>query len=111
LKKGSAGAAALRLKLSPAPGARWSLTIRLTGQALAAAQGRPRGKSKLDPHRARLIELIDQDSDMSIPELAGALAGATGVQTHPDAIRQFLRKLSFTYKKRHWSRPSDVAQA
>ncbi|MBU3033710.1 hypothetical protein KO514_06275 [Epibacterium mobile] len=35
-----------------------------------------------------------------MPELAGARADATGVQAHPDAIGRFLRKLSFTYKKK-----------
>ena len=49
---------------------------------------------------------------MTMPELAGALAGAladaTGVQVHSDAIGRFLRKLGFTYKKR-WSPPSDAA--
>ena len=111
IEEGSSGrSAALRLKLSPATGARWSLAIRRTGQARAALQGRPRGKGKLDPHRAFLIELIDQDGDMTMPELAGALAEATGVQAHPDAIGRFLRKLGFTYKKRRWSPPSDAAQ-
>jgi transposase len=33
--------AALRLKLSPATGARWALAIRRTGRAEAAPQGRP----------------------------------------------------------------------
>lgn len=68
------------------------------------------GKGKLDPHRSFLIGLIDQNGDMTMPELAGALADATGVQAHPDAIGRFLRKLGFTYKKRRWSRPSDAAQ-
>ena len=106
----SGRAAALRLKLSPATGARWGLAIRRTGQARAALQGRPRSKGKLDPHRAFLIELLDQDGDMTMPELAGALADARGVQAHPDAIGRFLRKLGFTYKKRHWSPPNDGAQ-
>jgi len=90
----------LRLKLSPATGARWGLAIRRTGQARAAPQGRPCGKGKLDPYRSFLIELIDQDGDMTMPELAGALADATGVQAHPDAIGRFLRKLGFTYIKK-----------
>lgn len=89
----------VRLQLSPATGARWGLAIRRTGQAKPAPQGRPRGKGKLDPHRTFLIELIDQDGDMTMPELAGALADATGVQAHPDAIGRFLRKFGFTYKK------------
>ena len=115
IEEGLSGrAAALHLKLSPATEARWGLSIRRTGRARVARQGRPRGKGKLDTHRSFLVELIEQDGDMTIffgaswPELAGALADATGVQVHPDAIGRFLRKLGFTYKKR-WSPPSDAA--
>ena len=39
----SGRAAALRLQLSPATGARWGLAIRRTGEARAAPQGRPKG--------------------------------------------------------------------
>ena len=100
IEEGSSGrAAALRLKLLSATGARRGLAIRRTGQARAAPQGRPRGKGKLDPHRSFLTELIDQDGDMTMPELAGARADATSVQVHPDAIGRFLRKLGFTYRK------------
>lgn len=111
IEEGVSGrAAALRLLLSPTTGARWGLAIRRTGQARAAPQSRPRGKRKLDPHRAFLIELIDQDGDMTMLELAGALADATGVQAHLDAIGRFLRKFGFTYKKRRLSRPSDAVR-
>jgi len=111
IEEGLSGrAAALRLKLSPATGSRWSRAIRDTGHAQAGAQGRPRGKGKLDPYRSFLIELIEQDGDITMPELAGALMDATGVQAHPDAIGRFLRKLGFTYKKRRWSRPSEAVQ-
>jgi len=111
IEEGLSGrAAALRLKLSPATGARWSLAIRRTGQAEPAPQGRPPGSGKLDPHRSFLIELIDQDGDMTMPELAGALEQATGVQAHPDAIGRFLRKLGFTYKKRRWLQLNDATQ-
>ncbi len=113
IEEGLSGrAAALRLNLSPDTGARWGLSIQRTGRARAARQGRPRGKGKLDTHRSFLVELIEQDGDMTVPELAGALAGAladaTGVQVHLDAIGRFLRKRGFTYKKR-WSPPSDAA--
>ncbi|ARC87809.1 helix-turn-helix domain-containing protein [Rhodovulum sp. MB263] len=108
IEEGLSGrAAALRLKLSSATGARWGLAIRQTGQARIAPQGRPRGKGKLDPYRTFLI---DQDGDMTMPELAAALADATGVQAHPDTIGRFLRKLGVTYKEIRWSRPSDATQ-
>jgi transposase len=95
----SGRAAALRRKLLPATWARWGLAIRRTGYAGAASQGRPSEKGKLEAHRSVLVDLIDQDGDMTMPELAGALADAPGVQAHPDAIGWFLRKIGFTYKK------------
>ncbi|WP_216825765.1 hypothetical protein [Ruegeria sp. EL01] len=107
IEEGLSGrAAALRLKLSPATGARWGLAIRRLGHARAAPKGRPRGKGKLDPHRAFLMELIDQDGDMTMPELAGVLADATGVQAHPDAIGRScaswaLRKKTLVATERH----------
>jgi transposase len=98
----------LRLKLSPATGARWSLSIRRTGQARAAPQGRPKGKGKLDPHRAFFSEIIAQDGDIMMLELASALQDATGVRAHPNAIGKFLRKLGYTHKKSRWRPPSVV---
>ncbi len=44
-------------------------------------------------YRSFLLELIEQDGDMTIPELAGGLADATGVQAHPDAIESNAQKL------------------
>lgn len=47
----SGRAAALRLKLSPATGARWARQVRTKGHAEPAPQGPPRGKGKLAPGR------------------------------------------------------------
>lgn len=100
IEEGLSGrAAALRLKLSPATGARWALAIRRNGRADAAPQGRPRGKGKLDPHRALFAEIIAQDGDVTMPELSAVLFDATGVRAHPNATGKFLRKLGNTYKK------------
>ena len=81
IEEGLSGrAAALRLKLSPATGARWGLSIRRTGRARVARQGRPRGKGKLDTHRSFLVELIEQDGDMTIwtPRRTGFLGEYRG---------------------------------
>ena len=109
IEEGLSGrAAALRLKLSPATGARWALAIRRTGRAEAAPQGRPKGKGKLDPHRGFFAEIIELDGDITMPELSAALFAATRVRAHPNAIGKFLRKLGYTYKKvtgRHRTSP------
>lgn len=41
---------------------------------------------------------------------AAALASATGVVAHAPSIGRFLRKLGYTYKKSHWSRPNGCAR-
>ncbi len=94
----SSRAAALRLKFSPATGARWSLAFRRSDQVRAVPQGRPKAKGKLDPHRAFFAEIIAQDGDITMPELASALHDATSVRAHPNAIGKFLRKLGYTHK-------------
>ena len=104
----SGRAAALRLRLSAATGVRWTRQIRETGHAEIAPQGRPKGQGKLAPHRSFFEELISQDADITLPELAAALEEATEVRAHPASVGKFLGKLGYTYKKRQWWRPSAV---
>ena len=112
IEEGLSGrAAALRLQLSAATGVRWARQIRATGRAGIAAQGRPKGHGKLAPHRAFFEELIHQDADITLPELAAALADATEVHAHPASIGKFLGKLGYTYKKRQWWPPNAAQPA
>ena len=101
--------AALRLKLSPATGARWARQVRTRGNAEAAPQGPPRGRGKLAPYQAFFEELIAQDPDITLFELRDALAEAEGVQAHHSSIANLLSRLGFTYKKSRWSQVSAVA--
>lgn len=94
----SAHAAAFRLKLSPATGARWARRVRTKGHAKPALQGPPRGRGKLAPHRAFLEELVAQDPDITLCELRDALAEAEGVKLHHSSISNLLARLGFTYK-------------
>ena len=70
--------------------------------------GRPVGGGKLGPHSGFLIELVEQDPDITLAELRGALIEATGVTAGVPAIFRMLKRLGFTYKKRRWSRMSDA---
>jgi len=100
IKEGLRGrAAAARLKLSAATGVRWQRKLRETGSIEPEPQGRPPGHGKLSRHQAFLEELVTQDGDITLPELAGALEAATGVAAHAASIGRFLRKLGYTYKK------------
>ena len=65
--------------------------------------------AKLAPHRAFLEELVAQDGDITLPELAGALKAGTGVVAHSASIGRFLGKLGYTYKKSRWLPPNGSA--
>lgn len=106
----SGRAAALRLKLSPATGTRWSSQIRLTGRITPAVQGRPKGSGKLAPHVGFFKELIAQDPDITLFELRDALAAASGLYVQHSAIGHLLKRLGFTHKKSRWSQPNADAR-
>lgn len=69
------------------------------GSSLPARQGRPPGKGKLAPHRGFLIGLVDEQGDITMPELAARLAGERGVKVLPSSLSRFLLRAGFTYKK------------
>ena len=107
IEEGLSGrAAAFRLKVSPATGARWARQVKTRGHAAPAPQGRPRDTGKLAPHRSFFEELVTQDPDITLFELRDALANAEGVQVHHSSIADLLARLGFTYKKSRWSPPN-----
>jgi transposase len=95
----SGRAAALRLKLSPATGARRARAIRTRGHWAPAPQGRPKGRGKLAPYQVFFEELVAQDPDITLFELRDALAAAEGVAVHHSTLSGLLSRLGFTYKK------------
>lgn len=96
--------AARRLLISPATGARLAGLVR-RGEPLAPRRcGRPKGWGKLGPHKAFLIELVEQDPDITMAELRGALAQAEGVHVHESSLSRALRRLGYTFKKSRWWR-------
>jgi transposase len=110
IEEGLSGrAAALRLKLSAATGARWARQVRRTGNVEPAPQGRPPGQGKLAPHQAFFEDLIAQDPDITLFELRDALVEAEGVTVHHSSIANLLSRLGFTYKKSRWWPPNAVA--
>jgi transposase len=97
IEEGLSGrAAARRLRLSPATGARWARAIRTCGHADPGPQGRPRGRGKLAPYQGFFEELVAQDPDMTLHELRDALATAEGIEVHHSSIAALLSRLGFT---------------
>ncbi len=107
----SARSAARRLLISPASGVRLAAKIREGASLEPEKCGRPAGVGKLSPHKDFLVELVQQDPDITLAELRGALIDAESVTVGIPAIFKMLKRLGFTYKKRHWSRMNDARPA
>lgn len=89
-----------RLMISAASASRLAQKIR-QGVSLAPAPNRRKtGRGRLAPFHDFLIELIHQDPDITLRELAGALEHAHGVRASISGVDQTLKRLGYTYKKR-----------
>ena len=111
IERGYSGrAAARRLCLSPSTGTRYIRALR-EGRGLGTSSSSGRlGAGKVARHRAFFEELLAQDPDMTLREMAGALMEAEGVFCCVTSLSRGLRALGFTLKKRRWSLPSGISQ-
>ncbi len=101
LSDGFSGRAAARLLLiSAATASRLGQKIAKGDSLVAAPCGPKRGRGKLAPYRAFLIELVSQDPDITLYELRDALAMAHGMRVHHSAIGYALDRAGYTFKKR-----------
>jgi transposase len=63
-------------------------------------QGKPGGTGKLDRHRTYLIGRLEEQPDISMPQLAAALEADHGVKAAPAELSRFLCRAGYSYKKR-----------
>ena len=79
---------------------------RETGERTARPQGHPQ-RSKLDPHRAFLLGLIEAKDDITLLEMQERLAAERGLTASVGTIWIFLDRAGLTFKKSprmRWSR-------
>lgn len=91
--------AARHFGVSPSCAVKLVKRVDRTGLAEPAPQGRPRGSGKLAPHQAFLIARVEEQPDITRPELAAALQAERGVIASPASLSRVLCKAGFTYKK------------
>ena len=107
IKKGVSGReAGRRLLISAASASRLGNKIANGEDLTPKPSGGRKGGGKLAGHHDFLIELVEQDPDITLFELRDALASAHDLKVHHSAIGYALERLGFTYKKRRWSQMS-----
>ena len=106
---GSARAAARRFEVSISSALRWAQRWRAEGHARPRATGGDR-RSRLGEHRARVLQLVAQQPDLTLREIRNALAVSCGITVGLSTVHRFLGAHNLTLKKRPYTRPSKTAR-
>ena len=106
---GSARKAATRFDVSVSSATRWAQRWRAEGDARPRAMGGDR-RSRLGEHRARVLQLVAQQPDLTLQEIRSALAASCGITVGLSTVHRFLRAHNVTLKKRPYTRPSRTAR-
>lgn len=95
----STRAAARRFAIGISTAGSWYRQWRLTGDARPGRQGQPK-RSKLDAHEAFILELVADNKDIALHEIAERLAEERELRVAPSTVWHFFAKRGITYKKR-----------
>lgn len=91
--------AAARFGVGIATAIVWVRRARASGERTARRQGQPR-RSKLDPYRDFLLDLIAATEDITLVEMQERLAAERGIRASVGTIWTFLDRCHMTVKKR-----------
>jgi transposase len=106
---GSARSAAARFDISVSSASRWAQRWRAEGQARPRAMGGDR-RCRLGEHRAKVLQLVARQPDLTLEEIRGALAAACGITVGLSTVHRFLAVHKLTRKKRPCTQPNRTAR-
>jgi transposase len=96
----SCGAAARLFAVSASTAVRLAAAQRERGDVSPMPQGRAPGTAgKLAAHQMFLLEIVRAEPDITLKELAGALAEAHGVKVQLSFLHRALQRAGYSYKK------------
>jgi len=98
--------AAARFEVGVSSAIRWAAQWRETGDVAPKPRGGPRRPSRIDPHGARIMEWLETEPDLTLPEIAAKLEDAVGYRPAPSVVHEFFRRRGVTRKKRRRTPPN-----
>ena len=70
-----------------------------TGSVEPERQGRPPGGGKLAPYLTALLDWVEAEPDITMPELAARLQVEKAITAHPASLSRVLLKAGLSFKK------------
>ena len=104
----SARGAAARYSIGISTAIHWHRQWRETGSIEPGRQGKPAG-SKLDAHEAFILDLVDEQKDIALHEIAATLAREQGLRSCPATVWYFLSKRGGSGVTRPLPRPWSIS--
>lgn len=92
-------AAAVQFSISAATAVRLQKRLEETGTLETDRLGRPKGGGKLGPFREIIIAKVEEQPDITMPDLTAWLVETQGVQVDPSNLSKLLCKAGYSYKK------------
>jgi len=92
-------AAAAQFAISAATAVRLQKRLEKTGSLEPDKRGRPKGGGKLNPYRDVIIARVEDQPDITMPDLAAWLVETHSVQVDPSNLSKLLCRACFSYKK------------
>jgi len=100
--------AAERFGIGGSTAGAWMRRYRKTGEIAARKQGQP-GGSKLDAHEAFILGLVADRADISLAEIADALATEHDLSACPATVWYFFDRRAISFKKNRACRRARAA--
>lgn len=92
-------AAAEQFSISAATAVRLQKRLEETGSVEPDRVGRPKGSGKLGSYREIIIARVEEQPDITMPDLAAWLLQTHGVQVDPSNLSKLLCRAGYSYKK------------
>jgi transposase len=91
--------AAVQFSISAATAVRLQKRLEETGSLEPDRVGRPKGSGKLGSCREIIIAKVEEQPDITMPDLAAWLFEIQGIQVDPSNLSKLLCKAGYSYKK------------
>lgn len=92
-------AVAEQFEVAPSTAVRLQARFAATGSIEPAKQGRPEGSGKLGPFREAILDKVNAQPDITMPDLAQWLALEHCMSVDPSNLSKFLCRHGYSYKK------------
>ena len=101
---------ARRFEVGVSSAIRWVAQSRETGDIAPKPRVGPRRPSLIEPHGDLIMEWIEAEPDMTLPEIATKLAAAVGYRPPRSVVHEFFKRRGVTRKKRRRTRASKAGR-